>query len=108
MTVASGVGPYAACLRDTDAFELNGLDSDTRAVVAEATDGTYRAENTSGTAFRSILVRFHDHMAVLATDQSGSWFVRYDGQLYCAELRHYAFDEYEQMAAADSPAVICS
>ncbi|WP_434531493.1 hypothetical protein ACODNH_20995 (plasmid) [Haloarcula sp. NS06] len=108
MTVASGVGPYAACLRDTYAFELNGLDSDTRAVVAEATSETYRAENTSDTAFRSILDRFHDHTAVSATDQSGSWLVRYNGQLYWAELRYYAFDEYEQIAAADSPAVTCS
>ena len=108
MPVADGVGPYSACLRDTYAFKLNGLDSDTRAVVTEATDETYRAENTSDAAFRSILDRFHDHTAVSATDQSGSWLVRYDGQLYWANLRYYAFDEYEQMAAADPHAVACS
>ncbi|WP_434531573.1 hypothetical protein ACODNH_21550 (plasmid) [Haloarcula sp. NS06] len=106
--VANGVGPYSACLRDTYGFELNGLDSDTRAVVTEATDGTYRAENTSDVGFRSVLDRFHEHTAVSATDQSGSWLVRYDGQLYWANLRYDAFDEYDQMATADQPAVTCS
>jgi len=106
--VANGVGPFSACLRDTYAFKLNGLDSDTRAVVTEATDETYRAENTSDAAFRSVLDRFHDHTAVSATDQAGSWLVQYDGQLYWASLRYHAFDEYDQMATTDQPAVTCS
>ena len=106
--VANGVGPYSACLRDTYGFELNGLDSETRTVVTEATGGTYRAENTSDAAFRSVLDRFYDHTAVSATDQSGSWLVKYDGQLYWANLRYYAFDEYDQMATADQPGVTCS
>lgn len=106
--VANGVGPYAACLRDKYAFELSGLDSDTRAVVAEATSGTYRAENTSDAAFRSVLDQFHDHTAVSATGQSGSWLVRYDGRFYWAELRYASFDEYERAATADPPAADCS
>ena len=106
--VANGVGPYAACLRDTYAFELSGLDSEAQAVVVGATDETYRAENTSDMAFRSVLDRFHDHTAVSATDRSGSWLVRYDGELYWAELRYYAFDEYEQAATADPPSAACS
>jgi hypothetical protein len=106
--VATGAGPYAACLRDTYAFELSGLDSDTQAVVAEATNGTYRAENTSDAAFRSVLEQFHDHAAVSATGQSGSWLVRYDGRVYWAELRYRSFDQYEQTETADPPAATCS
>jgi len=106
--VANGAGPYAACLRDTYAFELHGLDSDTRAVVSKATDGTYRAENTSDAAFRSVLDQFHDHTAVSATGRSGSWLVRYDGRLYWAELRYASFDEYEQTKTANPPTAVCS
>lgn len=106
--VASGPDSYAACLRDAYAFELTGLDSETRAVVSEATDGTYRPENTSDTAFRSVLDRFHDQTAVSTTARSGSWLVRYDGQLYWTDLRYARFDEYHQTATADPPATVCS
>ncbi|WP_299333380.1 hypothetical protein [Haloplanus sp.] len=106
--VADGADSYAACLRDAYAFELSGLDSDTRAVVAEATNGTYRTENTSDTAFRSILDRFHDRTAVSATARSGSWLVRYDGNLYWTNLRYARFDEYHRTATTDPPATVCS
>jgi hypothetical protein len=106
--VATGAGPYAACLRDAYAFELSGLDSEARAVVTEATDGTYRTRNTSDAAFRSVLGRFHDHTAVSATARSGSWLVRYDGRLYWADLRYARFDEYHRTAVADPPATVCS
>jgi hypothetical protein len=106
--VADGADSYAACLRDAYAFELSGLDSDTRAVVAEATDGTYRTENTSDTAFRSILDRFHDRTAVSATARSGSWLVRYDGRLYWTDLRYARFDEYHRTATTDPPTTVCS
>lgn len=106
--VATGAGPYAACLRDAYTFELSGLDSETRAVVAEAVDGTYRTENTSDPAFRSLLDRFHGRTAVSAGTSSGSWLVRYDGRLYWADLRYAHFDEYRQTATADSPATVCS
>jgi len=106
--VATGTDSYAACLRDAYTFELSGLDSGTRAVVAEATDGTYRTENTSDPAFRSVLDRFHGHTAVSTTTRSGSWLVRYDGRLYWADLRYAHFDAYHQTATADSPATVCS
>ena len=106
--VASGSESYAACLRDAYAFELSGLDSETRAVVTEATDGTYRPENTSDTAFRSVLDRFHDQTAVSATTTSGSWLVRYDGRLYWTDLRYARFDEYHQTPTANPPATVCS
>lgn len=106
--VASGSESYAACLRDAYAFELSGLDSETRAVVTEATDGTYRPENTSDTAFRSVLDRFHDQTAVSATTISGSWLVRYDGRLYWTDLRYARFDEYHQTATVNPPATVCS
>lgn len=106
--VATGAGTYAACLRDAYTFELSGLDSETRAVVAEATDGTYRTENTSDQAFRSLLDRFHSRRAISADTSSGSWLVRYDGRLYWADLRYAHFDEYRQTATADPPATVCS
>jgi hypothetical protein len=106
--VATDPGPYAACLRDEYTFELSGLAPETRAVVAEATDGTYRTRNTSDPAFRSLLDRFHAHTAVSADTSSGAWLVRYDGRLYWADLRYAHFDEYRQTATADSPATVCS
>jgi hypothetical protein len=106
--VATGASSYAACLRDAHAFELSGLDSEARAAVTEATDGTYRTRNTSDAAFRSLLERFHDHTAVSTTARSGSWLVRHDGRLYWADLRYARFDEYHQTATADSPAGVCS
>ena len=69
---------------------------------------TYRTENTSDQAFRSLLDRGHGRRAVSADTSSGSWLVRYDGRLYWADLRYACFDEYRQTATADSPATVCS
>jgi hypothetical protein len=54
-------------------------DPNTRETVNEAADGTYRAENTSDTAFRSLLETFHSHTAVSANTASGPWITRYEG-----------------------------
>lgn len=108
-TVATTADTYAACLRNEYAFELDGLDPEARDVVAEATDGTYRAENTSDQAFRSLLDRFHGHTAVTANAGSGSWLARYEGRLYWVDFRYTRFEAYrESQPPVKSAATVCS
>jgi hypothetical protein len=108
-TVATAADTYAACLRDEYAFELDGLDPGARDVVAEATDGTYRAENTSDPAFRSLLDQFHGHTAVTANAGSGSWLTRYEGRLYWVDLRYTRFEAYqESRPPVRTPVAVCS
>ena len=107
--VARTADAYAACLRDEYGFELSGLDTKTRAAVNEATDGTYRAENTSDTAFRSLLETFHSHTAVSVNAGSGSWVTRYEGRLYWVELRYTGFESYRNSRPqVRAPAAVCS
>jgi len=107
--VATTADAYAACLQDEYVFELSGLDRNTREIVNEATDGTYRAENTSDTAFRSLLETFHSHTAVSANTASGSWIARYNGRLYWVELRYNSFESYrDSRPQVRSPAAVCS
>lgn len=107
--VATTADAYAACLRDEYVFELSGLDPNTRETVNEAADGTYRAENTSDTAFRSLLETFHSHTAVSANTASGSWITRYEGRLYWVDLRYTGFESYrDSRPRVRAPAAVCS
>jgi hypothetical protein len=107
--VATSADTYAACLRDEYRFELSGLDPNTRETVNEAADGTYRAENTSDTAFRSLLETFHGHTAVSVNTASGSWVTRYEGRLYRVDVRYTGFESSrEPRQRMRPPAAVCS
>jgi hypothetical protein len=107
--VATSADAYAACLQEEYAFELSGLDPGTREVVTEATEETYRAENTSDAAFRALLDQFHSHTAVSANTESGSWVTQYKGRLYWVELRYPGFESYrDSRPRVQAPAAVCS
>jgi hypothetical protein len=74
----------------------------------DATDGTYRVENTSNTAFRSVIERFQSHPAVSADPTSGSWLTRHQGRLYWVDLQYPGFEEYhEKQPEVTPPAAVC-
>jgi hypothetical protein len=107
-SVASDASEYARCLEREYAFELSGLDPEPREVVMDATGGTYRVENTSNTAFRSVIERFQSHPAVSADPTSGSWLTRHQGRLYWVDLQYPGFEEYhEKQPEVTPPAAVC-
>jgi len=89
--VADDDEAYAADLTDRYAFALSGLSAAERDVVESATDGTYTAESTDDEAFGGVVETFRAHESVSGGDGSGDWLVRYDGQLYWAELDYGGF-----------------
>ncbi len=91
--VAPNAEAYAQSLRETYQFTLSGLSTEERKVVDEAIRGTYYAESTDDSAFQSVLQRFRSHDAVRSDEYSGSWVVRYDGDLYWAELHYGGFTQ---------------
>ena len=58
-------------------FTLSGLTEGERAVVEEAVNDTYYAEDTDDEAFRSVMETFRRHEAVQETEYEGLWLVRY-------------------------------
>lgn len=92
--VANSSEEYASQLREEYLFTLSGLSDEERAVVEEAIDdGSYYAEDTDDEAFRSVLETFRRHEAVQENEYEGTWLVRYDGEVYVAELSYGEFDE---------------
>lgn len=89
--VAANSIEYAESVRDRYLFTLSGLSDDEREIVDEATDGTYYADSSNDDAFQSLLDRFAEHDAVVRTDYRGEWIVRYDGEIYWAELDYDGF-----------------
>ncbi|QLC32667.1 hypothetical protein EFA46_000060 [Halarchaeum sp. CBA1220] len=95
--VANDSDDYARQLKDEHLFTLGDLNESERAVVSEATNGSYYAESTDDSAFRGVLERFraHDDDAVEYEETRGSWVVRYNGTVYWADLSYAQFtDEY--------------
>lgn len=90
--VANSSGEYASQLREEYLFALSGLSERERAVVEEAVDDTYYAEDTDDEAFRSVLETFQRHEAIRQGEYRGTWLVRYDGEVYLAELSYGGFD----------------
>jgi hypothetical protein len=91
--VADSTTAYARQLRDEHLFRLSGLSEAERSVVKEATDDVYYAEDTDNEAFRSVMDRFSAESAIEADGYDGTWLVRYDGQVYVAELSYGGFDQ---------------
>jgi hypothetical protein len=96
--VADSTTAYAQQLRDEHLFRLSGLSEAERSVVNEAIDGVYYAEDTDDEAFRSLLDRFSAASPIEADEYDGTWLVRYDGQVYVAELSYGGFDQGDRPA----------
>lgn len=70
---------------DTYAFELESIPENSKDVWNEAVNsGGYYGEHTNG--YENLRELFIDKEAFDRSDNTGTWFVRYNGQLYRAEL----------------------
>jgi hypothetical protein len=91
--VATNSTAYADQLRERYLFDISGLSDAERGVLEEAIDDTYYAEDTDDEAFRSVLDRFEGHEAIERSEYGGTWLVRYDGEVYLADLSYGGFDD---------------
>jgi|APHM01.1.fsa_nt_gi hypothetical protein len=91
--VAETVDGYAATLRDRYAFELSGLSEDERDVLESALDDTKRIDSDDNQGFDSLVDRFRDRQPVTGGGDSGTFLVRYDGQLYVTEINVGSYAE---------------
>ncbi|MFB6141408.1 MAG: hypothetical protein ABEJ26_13355 [Halosimplex sp.] len=89
--LADSAQSFATHLTDRYAFTLSGLSDGERDVVESATGGTYTAESADDEGFADVVERFRSHDAVTEDSGAGDWIVRYDGQLYWAELEYGGF-----------------
>lgn len=89
--VAESAAAYAAQLRDRYAFELSGLSDAERDIVEGALNDTYYIEDSDDEAFASLVDRFRSHEPVAEDDIYGRYVVRYEGQLYWAELDYGSY-----------------
>lgn len=91
--VADSAGEYARQLRDRHEFVLSDLSADERDVVDAALNDTNYIESSDNEAFASLVDRFRSQDPVAETDFYGSYVVRYDGQLYWAEMDYGSYVE---------------
>lgn len=90
--VANSTEAYARQLRSEYVFTLSGLSDAERSVVTEAINDTYYADSDSDEPFQSVLEQFTRNEAVQRNEYRGIWLVRYDGDVYLAELSYEGFD----------------
>lgn len=90
--IANSTDAYARQLRDEYVFTLSGLSDDEQSVVTEAINDTYYAESEDDEPFQTVLERFHQQAAVQKNEYRGMWLVRYDGEVYVAELSYEGFN----------------
>ncbi len=90
--VANTTGAYAQQLRSEYVFTLSGLSDAERSVVTEAINDTYYANTDRDEAFTAVLERFRQRDAITQNEYRGVWLVRYDGEVYVAELSYEGFD----------------
>jgi hypothetical protein len=100
--VADSPESFASQLRERYAFELTGLSDDERAIVEEARNDSYYAEDEDDEAFDALVDRFRDHPPVRSDEYGGSWIVRDGGQLYWAQLDYGAFVDDDQSVTPPS------
>jgi predicted small lipoprotein YifL len=89
--VASDSGAYAAYLRSTLLFSLSDLSQDEEAIIEEARNDTYYAEDSDDEAFESLLERFERHEPIVQDEYEGTWLVQYDGEVFVAEFIYDGF-----------------
>ncbi|QCW04956.1 hypothetical protein FGF80_07440 [Natrinema pallidum] len=85
--VASTADDFLAWLRSNYRFELTGLSDAEGKIVTEAIEESRYAGDEEDDAFRSLSDRFLSHPALEREEETGDWFVRYDGTEYVAALR---------------------
>ncbi|WP_123537507.1 hypothetical protein [Halosimplex salinum] len=93
--VAESHEVYADSLRERHEFELSRLSDAEREVVGGALNDTYWVEDDDNEAFDSLVDRFRAQEPVEETDYRGSYVVRYDGQLYWAEVDYGSYVDEE-------------
>lgn len=93
--IADSPEAYASQLKREYAFTLRGASESEQTVLEEAISDGYYADTTDDDAFASLVERFRRHQPVLSNEYHGSYVVRYDGQLYWAEM------DYGQFVDAD-------
>ena len=83
--VADSAADLGRRLREQYLFALTDLSEAEREIVGEAiADGHY--PDTPSGAFQSLLDRFREHDPLRSTVATGHWLVRYDDEVYWAEL----------------------
>ncbi len=85
--VASTDDDFLAWLRSNYRFELTGLSDAEGKIVTEAIEESRYTGDEGDDAFRSLSDRFLSHPALERDEETGDWFVRYDGTEYIAALR---------------------
>lgn len=91
--VADSSEDYARHLRERYAFELADLSNAERDVVDDARNDTVYMESDDNEGFASLVDRFRARSAVVQTEYRGSYVVRYEGQLFWAEMRYGSYVE---------------
>lgn len=89
--VAESAGEYGQQLREEHEFELSDLSDAEREVVDNAINDTNYIEDSDNEGFDSLVDRFRAHDPVAETDYDGQYVVRYDGQLYWAEMNYGSY-----------------
>lgn len=86
--VASADEEFLSWLRSEYRVGLTGLSGDEREIVSEAIGESRYSGSEDDEVFNSLAERFLSHPAIdRGEEDSGTWFVRYDGTEYLAELR---------------------
>lgn len=91
--IADSPQAFAAQLKRQHTFTLSGVTESERNVLDAAISDSYYADDTDDDAFASLVERFRRHEPVTGDEYGGSWIVRYDGQLYWAEMDYGQFVE---------------
>lgn len=89
--IADSPEAYATQLKREYAFTLTGTTKSEDNVLQKAISDRYYADSTDDDAFASLVERFRRHQPVLGDEYHGSYVVRYDGQLYWAEMDYGQF-----------------
>lgn len=90
--IAASTQAYAAHLRTQYAFTITDLPQAQRSILDSAVEeGSYYADSADDAAFDALVDRFRTHAAITETSTSGLWLVRYNDELYVADLRFGGF-----------------
>lgn len=89
--IASSQDEYVRDLKDEYLFTLSGLSEAEQSVVESAIDDSYYPEDEEDEAFGSVVERFRRHEPVEGEERRGEWLVRYEGEVYWANLDYEAF-----------------
>lgn len=89
--VADDRDEFVADLKEEHLFALSGLSESERSVVEAAIEDGYYAEDDDDEAFRSLLSRFRQHEPVVGEEAHGEWLVRYEGEVYWANVWYDGF-----------------